>query len=78
MSEQLMQRLSELPSAEPAPGRAEQIKRRCRAQLSRQARRASAAPALISFSRLARAWPPLLAVLGAAYLTVAIAFALGR
>lgn len=77
MSEPLMQRLSELPTAEPDPRRAEQIKRRCHAQLSRQARRASATPTVTSLSRIAQTWPPLLALLGVAYLTVAIAFALG-
>jgi hypothetical protein len=77
MSEQLMQRLAELPAADPDPERAEQIKRRCRAQLSRQARRASAAPTLTPRRKIAAAWQPLLAVLGVAYLTVAIFIALG-
>ena len=42
MSERLIRLLAELPPAEPDPAGAERIRMRCRAQLARQAPRASA------------------------------------
>ena len=82
MSEPLMRRLSELPTAELGLSRATHIRMRCHAQLARQARPrkhglASALPAPTPQRRTAQVWQPLMAVLGVAYLTVVIVFALG-
>jgi hypothetical protein len=77
MSERLIRLLAELPRAEPDPAGAERIRIRCRAQLARQASRASAssrAPA--RHDRIAQVWQPLIAVLGIAYLTEVIVQAL--
>jgi hypothetical protein len=67
MSEPLTRLLAELPAAEQDPARAERIRTRCRAALAPRASRASA-PQI----KAAQVWPPLVAVLGAAYLTEAI------
>jgi len=77
MSERLIRLLAELPPAEPDPAGTERIRMHCRAQLARQAPRASAsrrAPA--PQDRIVQVWQPLIAVLGIAYLTEVIVQAL--
>jgi hypothetical protein len=76
MSEPLIRLLAELPVAEPDPARAEWIRVRCRAQLVRQAPRASASRAPARRARTVQVWRPLIAVLGIAYITEVIAQAL--
>jgi hypothetical protein len=68
MSDALMTRLAELPTAEPDSIRAERIRTRCRRHLAQHAPRATR-PATAN----ARVWQPLLATLGVAYLLAAIA-----
>ena len=68
MSEPLMHRLAELPTAEPDSRRAERTRRRCRALLARQAPVLPASHAETPF-----VWQPLVALLGVVYLIVAIA-----
>jgi hypothetical protein len=68
MSDALMTRLAELPTAEPDAVRAERIRTRCQRQLAHRTPRTSR-PATAN----ARAWQPLLAMLGVAYLLAAIA-----
>jgi hypothetical protein len=72
MSEPLTRMLAELPAAEPDPARAERIRMRCRARLAQQARHAPAAPEPAARGQV---WQPLLALLGAAYLTEVIVLA---
>jgi hypothetical protein len=67
MSESLMRLLAQLPTAELEPGRAERIRRSCRAGLARHA--PSAPAATIAFTPV---WRLLVALLGAAYLIAAI------
>jgi hypothetical protein len=77
MSERLIRLLAELPPAEPDPAGTERIRTHCRAQLARQAPRASAsrrAPG--RQDRIVQVWQPLIAVLGIAYLTEVIVQAL--
>ena len=74
MSEPLMRMLAELPAAEPDPARAERLRMRCRTQLERQAPRASRTSAPRITTGLV--WQPLIALLGAAYLTEVIVLAL--
>jgi hypothetical protein len=62
-----MRLLADLPEAELESGRAERIRRRCRARLVRKPPRAS--DSRITFAPL---WRPLVALLGVAYLIVAI------
>lgn len=76
MSEPLMRLLAELPSTELDPVRAERIRRRCRARLARQASRASALRISTPRVKPAQVWQPLVALLGAAYLTEVIVQAL--
>ena len=77
MSEPLMQLLAELPSAEPDLAGTERIRLRCRAQLARQARHASAARRRSAgHDRPVSVWQPLIAVLGIAYLAEVIVQAL--
>ena len=76
MSEPLMRLLAELPPAAPDPGRAGRTRRECRARLVRQAPRASAWRARASGDGTVQVWQPLIAVLGAAYLTEVIVQAL--
>ena len=71
MSEPLMDLLAGLPSAEPDPARAGQIRMRCRARLARQAPRADT-----RHPTATRLWQPLILVLGGAYLTGIIVQAL--
>ena len=66
--------LAELPSAEPAPARAERTRVRCRVHMERQARPAPRVNT--SSDRMAQVWQPIAAVLGAAYMTEAIVEAL--
>ena len=73
MSEPLIRLLAELPSAEPAPARAERIRMRCRARLQQQAPRA---PASRRRAPAVQVWQPLMVVLGVAYLTGVIVEAL--
>ena len=74
MPDTLSRLLAELPSAEPAPARAEQTWLRCRAQMERQTR--SAARQTTPPGRAALVWQPLVAVLGVAYMTEALVEAL--
>ena len=76
MSEPLIRLLAELPVAEPDRARAERIRMRCRAQLVRQAPRASASRGLARRTGTVQVWQPLIAVLGIAYLTEVIVQAL--
>ena len=76
MSEPLIRLLAELPGAEPDPARSERMRVRCRAQLARQATRASAAHAVVPRGRTVQVWQPLIVVLGVAYLTEVILQAL--
>ena len=76
MPDPLMQVLAELPSAEPDFVRAERIRLRCLARLARQARRASDSRPSAPRQRTAQLWQPLIAVLGAIYLTEVIVEAL--
>lgn len=71
MPEPLTGLLAELPTAELDPARAERIRARCRADLAPRASRASA-----PHVKAAQVWQPLIAVLGAAFLTEAIVQAL--
>jgi hypothetical protein len=67
-----MRLLAELPPAEPNPG-AERIRLRCRAQLARHARHASATRRRSApHDRPVHVWQPLIAVLGIAYLAEVI------
>ena len=72
MPDTLIQLLAKLPTAEPDAGRSERIKMCCRVRLARQAARTSA-----SRIRPANIWPPLVVLLGVAYLIEAIVQALG-
>ena len=74
MPDPLIRLLAELPSADPAPPRAERTRIRCHARLERQARSASRVDA--QAGRTAPVWQPLIAVLGVAYLTEVIVQAL--
>ena len=76
MSEPLIRLLAELPRAEPDPARVERIRMRCRAQLVRQARRASPPRVTTRREKTLPVWQPLIAVLGIAYLTEVIVQAL--
>lgn len=76
MSEPLIRLLAELPSADPDTARAERIRMRCRSRLARQARRASTSSSAVHRGRTVQVWQPLIAVLGAAYLTEVIIEAL--
>ena len=76
MSDPLIRLLAELPSEEPDPVRAERNRRRCRARLARQTPRASASRAFTLRVMTAQVWQPLIALLGAAYLTDVIVQAL--
>lgn len=76
MSDPLIRSLAELPSEEPDPARAECNRRRCRARLARQTLRASASRAFTLRVMTAQVWQPLIALLGAAYLTDVIVQAL--
>jgi hypothetical protein len=71
MSEPLIRLLAELPLAELDPARAERNRMRGRARLARQTPRAS-----VLRIRTAQAWQPLIALLGAAYITAVILQAL--
>jgi hypothetical protein len=76
MSEPLIRLLAELPPAEPDPAWAERIRLGCRARLARQTPRESIVRAPAPRGRTVPVWQPLLAVLGAAYLTEVIVQAL--
>jgi hypothetical protein len=76
MSEPLIRLLAELPLAEPDPARAERNRMRCRARLARQTPGASASRAPALRIRVAPAWQPLIALLGAAYMIEVIVQAL--
>lgn len=76
MSEPLIRLLAELPSAEPDPTRAERIRIRCRARLTRQAPCATALRSPAPPGRTVHVWQPLIVVLGVAYLTEVIVQAL--
>jgi hypothetical protein len=76
MSEPLIRLLAELPPAEPDPARTERTRSRCRARLARQAPRAADSRASAPPVRIAHLWQPLIALLGAAYLSQAIVKAL--
>jgi len=74
MSDPLIQRLSALPMAAPTPARANRIRMRCRARLLKQA-----PPEPRVFAprpRTAHIWQPVIAMLGAAYLTAVVVQAL--
>ena len=75
MSEPLIRLLAELPPAEPDPARAERTRMRCRARLARQAPRAPAAVEPAARHGTGHVWQPLIALLGAAYLTEVIVLA---
>lgn len=68
MSEPLMRLLNDLPTGQPDPERAEQIRLRCRQRLARHATRQI--PAAV---RNTNVWQPLIAALGVVYLIAAIA-----
>ena len=76
MSDSLIRKLGELPVAEPDIRRAGHIRKRGHAHLARHKRRSliSSPPAS---ERMVLIWQSLIAVLGLAYLTQAIRFALG-
>ena len=76
MSDPLIHRLAELPMAVPDPARAERCRHRCRATLTRSARRAPPLPAITFRRVVAMLWPPLVAGLGVAYLAAVILVAL--
>ena len=65
MPEPLIQSLAELPTAEPDPVRAAQVRGRCRARLKRQAARQPTSRR----GKMQPLWQPLIAALGVAYLT---------
>ena len=67
MCEPLIRLMAELPPVEPDPARAARTRIRCRARLARQAPRAPA-----SRLRTEKVWQPMIALLGAAYLTEVI------
>jgi hypothetical protein len=76
MSDPLIRRLAELPTAVPDPARAERLRRRCRATLTQSAPRAPSVP-LTSPSRvIAMLWPPVVAGIGVVYLAAVILVAL--
>ena len=75
MSESLIRRLSELPAAEADSRRTEHIRTRCHAHLARHKRR-SLRSRIPSGERMAPVWQSAIAVLGLAYLTQVILFAL--
>lgn len=70
MSEPLIGLLAGLPSAELDPARSERIRTRCRDRLARTPPSDSTARA--PFSKSMQIWQPLVAMLGAAYLTVVL------
>jgi hypothetical protein len=74
MSDPLLPILNELPQAASDPLRGERTRMRCRARLSRHTRARTSASDFAA--RAAWAWPSLIAVLGAAYLTGVIVQAL--
>jgi hypothetical protein len=89
MSDPLTRLLADLPSVEPDAVRAERIRRRCRARIARNAPRmasstASLKTALLKAASLKAAplkaaaalWPPLIALLGMAYLAEVVVQAL--
>jgi hypothetical protein len=76
MSDPLIRLLAELPPAEPDAARAERIRARCQAHLARQAARAPAARECARPFGTRDVWQPLVALLGAAYLTEVIVLAL--
>jgi hypothetical protein len=67
MSDPLIRLMAELPPLEPDPARAIRTRIRCRAQFARHTPRAPA-----SRLRIAQVWQPMIALLGAAYLTEVI------
>ena len=69
MPEPLIQSLAELPTAEPDPVRAAQVRGRCRARLKRQAARQPTSRAPVPRGKMQPLWQPLIAALGVAYLT---------
>jgi hypothetical protein len=69
MSEPLMGLLADLPSADVDRVRADRIRRRCHARLARRASRLSGARASVRRFKPAEVWQPLVALLGAAYMT---------
>jgi hypothetical protein len=76
MSDSLIRKLGEQPVAEPDISRAEHIRKRGHAHLARHKRR-SLISSLPASERMVLIWQSLIAVLGLAYLTQAIRFALG-
>ena len=75
MPEPLIRLLAELPPAEPDPARAERTRMRCRTRLAQQAPRALAAAEPDAPRGTGHVWQPLIALLGAAYLTEVILLA---
>jgi hypothetical protein len=75
MSESLIRRLGELPAAEPDIRHTEHIRKRCHAHLARHKRR-SLRSSMPTSERMAPVWQSAIAVLGLAYLTQVILFAL--
>lgn len=72
-----MIRLSELPSAEPDPARAERLRVRCRARLGQQTPQALATRDVGAAGGAGRIWQPLVVVLGVGYMTEVVIQALG-
>jgi hypothetical protein len=72
----LNETLSELPVAEPGALRGESIRRRCHAQLARQAHRVRITGTPPASEKLIPVWQSLLAVVGLVYLAQVIRFAL--
>jgi len=68
MSEPLIGLLAELPSAELDLERGERIRKRCHAQLARRASRSTSHERVLTI-KAAQVWQPVIAILGAAYLT---------
>jgi hypothetical protein len=76
MADPLIRRLAELPMAVPDPARAERLRHRCRATLTRSARRAPSVPLTAPRRVIAMLWPPVVAGLGVVYLAAVILVAL--
>jgi hypothetical protein len=76
MSDPLIRRLAELPSAVPDPARADRLRHRCRARLTQSARRGPSVPRTVARRVIAMLWPPVVAGLGVMYLAVVILVAL--
>jgi hypothetical protein len=72
MSDPLMELLARLPLNELDRVRAEAIKARCHARLARRASRGSTSRPDKQRLGIMQVWQPLIAILGAAYLTAVI------